>query len=83
MVVVAIEYNYISPDRNSIYGIFINTILEHNRKHGEGSRKVECKHNIKLFDKIRNKTKNTTTRRGVEKKITASNGRYEDMNILI
>ena len=81
MAAVAIEYDYISPDRNSIYGILNNTILEFNRKYGEGYRKIECKCNIKYFDKIRNKTKNITTTGGVEKTIIASNGRYEYINI--
>ena len=56
-MIVAIENNYINPDRNSIYGIVNNTILEHKRKYGDSFRKVEYKQNFKLFDKLKNKTK--------------------------
>ena len=77
MIVVAFEYNYINLDRNSICGILNITILEYNRKYGEDFRKVECKYNIKFFDKLRNRIENITTRRGVEKTVITSNERYE------
>ena len=77
MIVVANEHNYKNPDRNSIYGILNNTILDYNRNSDEGHRKTECKLNNKIFDKIRSKTENITTKHGVQKTIIASNGRYE------
>ena len=67
MIVVAVEYIFINPDRDDICSIINNTILNHIRNYGETYRKVEWKYNIEFFD-IRNKTKNITTRRGVEKK---------------
>ena len=78
---VAIEYNYINPDRNSIVGISNNTIVEHKRKNDDSVKKFAIENNIEFFNKIRNKTKNLTTSRGVEKAIIASNGRYEYINI--
>ena len=80
-MVAAIEYNYINPDRNSVYGIVNNTILEYYRNYGGEYRKVEWKYNIKFYDKIKNKTKNFTTRRGVEKTIKASNKRDDYTSI--
>ena len=81
MIVVAVEYNYINPDRDSLYCIIKNTILNQIRKYGETYRKVEWKYKIQFFDKIRNKTKSITTRSGIEKTIVASNKRYEYFNI--
>ena len=74
MVVVVFEHNYINSDRNSKNGIINNTIQEYKRKYSEGYRKIDWKYNFEFFDKIKSKTKNITTRRGVEKRILASNG---------
>ena len=38
---------------------------------------IESKYNLYFFDKNKNKTKNLSTRRGVNKTIVALNGRYE------
>ena len=76
MIVVAIGYCSINPDRDSVYGIINNRILERNRKYGDSLRKIECKNKNKVIDKIENKTKNNTTKRGINETITASNGRY-------
>ena len=57
MIVVAVEYTYINPDRDSVCKIIKNTIVNHIRKYGETYRKVEWKNIIKFFDKIRKKQK--------------------------
>ena len=51
------------------------------KKFGETYTKIEWKYNVKFYDKIKNKTKNTTTRRVVEKTKIASDGRNEYENI--
>ena len=56
-MVIAVEYNYINPDRNSISGIVNNAKNEHVRTCGEIFTKIKWKYNIKFYDKIKNKTK--------------------------
>ena len=41
----------------------------------------DYKNNIQFFDKIKNKTKNITTRHGPKRTIVASNGRYKYIEI--
>ena len=44
-------------------------------------KKIEVEFNIHFFDKIKNKTKNITTKREINRTIIASNGRYENFKI--
>ena len=48
-------------------------------------RRLDYKYDIRFFDKIKNKTKNITTRHGPSSTIIASNGRFEyiEMNNFI
>ena len=57
------------------------TLKEYKEKYGESAWYVELKYNTQFFDKIKNKTKNLTTRKNPQKTIIASNGRYEYMQI--
>ena len=77
MNIVTSEYIFIKPIKKEINNIINNTILEHNKKYGDNYyRKIEFKYDIQFFDKIKNKTKNITTK-NIKKLIIASQGRYE------
>ena len=72
------EYNLLNPKLNEIKDNINNTLVEYNKKFGNKCcRKIEFKNNIKLFDKMKNKTKNITLNQGIRKTIIASQGRYE------
>ena len=69
---------------NEISNIIRNTILALNQKYGDNyCRKIEVGSNVKFFDKIKNKTKNSTIKnyRGVRKTIVASKGVYEFVKV--
>ena len=77
-MIVTNEYIFLNPERNEINDIIDNTILKHNKKYGDYyCREIKIRYNIKFFDKIKNKTKNITTKRGINRTIVASQGRYE------
>ena len=51
---------------------------EHKEKYDIGDwERIECRYNIRLFDKIKIKTRNLTTICEPKRTIVASNGRYE------
>ena len=50
-----VEYNFIHPDRNRIFSIVSEKMLEHRKKYDV--RKIEIKYNTKFYDKMKNKTK--------------------------
>ena len=82
MIIVTSEHIFINPIKNEINIIINNTIVEHNKKNGDNyCRKIEFKYNIQFFDKIKNKTKNITTNRGIIKTMIASQGRYENIKV--
>ena len=55
-----------------------NTIRDSIKRYGNSYwNRLDFKYNIQFFDKIKNKTKNITTRQGPNRTIVASNGRYE------
>ena len=82
MLIVTCECIFIKPKRDEV-NIFINdTIQKHSQKYGNTYwKKSEFESNINFYDKIENKTKNITTKRGVQITIVASNGRYDFVKI--
>ena len=51
MIIVTSEYIFTNPKINEINDVINNTILEHNKKHGDNfCSKIECKYNIQFFD---------------------------------
>ena len=72
---ISVEHVCKNPDRNRIFNIVTETVRELRKKYDV--RKVELKHNTEFYDKIKNKTKNVTTKWGIDKTIIASNGRYK------
>ena len=74
---IIIEYFFINPELNEVENILTNTIKHCFKKHGNSYWKsLDYKYNIRFFDKIKNETKNITTRHGPKRTIVASNGRY-------
>ena len=55
----------------------------HKKKNCNNSvqKKLIMKYNIHFFDKITNKTKNTSTKHGVKRTLIASQGKYEFVKI--
>ena len=77
-----IEDVYINPELNEIKNIITNTLKEYFQKYNNSFwKRLDYKSNIRLFDKIKNKTKNITTRHGPNRTIMASNGRNEHTEI--
>ena len=63
MIFVTGEYNFPNPKLNEIIDFINDTLVEHNKKFGNiCCRKIDFKYNIKLFDKLKNKTKNAQSR---------------------
>ena len=66
MIVVTSEYVFINPKRNGINDIINITIQEHSEKYDNTYwNSIEYKYDIQFVDKIKNKTKNITTKRGI------------------
>ena len=74
---IVIEYFFINPEINEVENVLNNTLKNYFKKYGISYWKsLDYKYNIRFFDKIKNKTKNITTRHGHKRNIVASNGRY-------
>ena len=79
---ITIEYIFLNPELNEIKNIINNTMKDYIKKYGSSYwKRFENIYNIRFFDKINNKEKNITTKRGAKKTIIASNGRYEHIEI--
>ena len=79
---VIIEYIFINPELNKIQNVLNNTIKDYIKNYGNSYwERLQNIHNIRFFDKIKNKEKNITNKRGVNRTIIASNGRYEYIEI--
>ena len=74
-----VDYKFINSDRNRIFSIVTETMRELRKKYDV--RKLKLKYNTKFHDKIKNKTKNVISNCGIDKKMIASNGRYEYIEI--
>ena len=71
-----------NSELDEIRDIIEETIKEHIRKYDYSCwRRMEYKFNVRFFDKIKNKTKNISTRYGPNRTIVASNGRYKFVEI--
>ena len=79
---ITIEYVVINPEIDEIKKIINNTIKDYIEKYGNSYwRRLDYKHNIRFFVKIKKKTKNFTTRHGPNRTKKASNGSYEYIEI--
>ena len=73
MIIVTSEFIFLNPIKKEISLIIDNTKLEQNKQYGDNDcRKIEFKYNILFSDKIKNKTENITTNRGISRTILAS-----------
>ena len=73
-----VGYKYYYPERNKKSNIIDKTLKEYAEKHEDSPWYIELKYNTQFFDKIKNKTKNLSTKHIPRKTIIASNGRYEN-----
>ena len=74
---IIIEYKYYYPERNELSNNIDKTLKDYAQKYENSPWYMEPKYNTKFFDKLKNKTKNLSTKHNPRKTIIASNGRYE------
>ena len=67
MIIVTSEYVFNNPKLNEINDISNNTVQEHKKEYGNKSvqKNLIMNSNVQSFDKIKNKTKNISTKCGV------------------
>ena len=70
------EYVYNNIELCEVNDIIEKTRVEHDRKNGYNGEEIEINFNVKILDKIKNKTKKITTK-SIKKSIIASQNRYE------
>ena len=78
---IIFENKFYYPERNKISHIIDKTLNEYAQNHENSPWHIDCKYNVQFFDKIKNKTRNLSTKRGIIKTITALNGRYQYIQI--
>ena len=78
---IIIEYKLLYLERCEISDIIDKTLKEYVQKFENSPWDIEYKYNIQFFDKNKNKTKNMSTKRGLNRTIIASNGRYHFIRI--
>ena len=79
---ITIEYIFINPELNEINNFINKTLRGYIEKYDNIYwKRMDYKYNIRFLDKIKNKTKNITTTHSPKRTITASNGRYEYIEI--
>ena len=78
---IIIEHRFFYPERSEISEIIDKALEECVQKYEKSPWDIEYKYNIQFLDKIKNKTKNLSTKRGPNRTINASNGRYQFIRI--
>ena len=80
---ILVEYKYYNPERNEISHFINKTLKEYAKKYGDGDYPwyIEYIYNTQFFDKNKNRTKNISTKHNPKPTVTASNGRYQFVQI--
>ena len=73
--------NIITPKKNETSHIIDKATSEYMEKYEESPWFIEYNYNTQFCDKIKNKTKNLTTKHNPRKTMVASNKRYEYMQM--
>ena len=79
---ITIEETFINSELNEINKTINNTIKEYIENYGNSYwKRMEYLYHNQFFDKVKNRTKNITNKRGVKRTKVATKGRYEYIDI--
>ena len=79
-MIVTTDYVYLNPDMYETKDIIEKTRVENERKIGNNCEEYKVKFNVNFLDKLKNKTKNISTKI-IRKSIIAPQNRYELIEI--